>query len=58
MADEPDKVVEINDFNGLMLSVDPRDLPEGGAVIQTNCCSLTPGELRVRGGMVPVTFET
>lgn len=50
--------VEIDDFPGLLDSVDQRDLPPGGAEVQLNCCSVKIGELQVRLGMREVSFDT
>lgn len=60
-AEEPDapKVgTVVADFGGIILNADPRDVPEGGAEDQVNALSIAPGELRIRGGLVLVAFET
>lgn len=57
MAKNPNTVVEVEDWPGLVLSADPRDLPEGGAEEQTNACSLNFGQLTIRKGMRLVSFE-
>lgn len=50
-------VVQIVDFPGMMVNVDPRDFPEGASEDQVNACSLKVGELTVRGGIRAVEFE-
>lgn len=57
MKDPPRSRAVINDFPGQVTNADPRDLPAGAAEEQTNAVSDTIGELRVRLGMRPVTFE-
>lgn len=57
MAKPAKESVAIRDFPGLATKPDPDDLPPGGAVIQINCMSNRPGQLRVRPGYQPLTFE-
>ena len=45
------------DFPGIKTDQDPRDLEPGTAEDQRNICSMLTGELRVRLGMIEVTFE-
>jgi len=49
--------VEMLDFPGLMLNVDPRDYPPGAAEEQENIACILMGELTVRRGMKEVVFE-
>ena len=57
MREPPRPRIVISDFPGLTSNFDPRDLPPGAAQEQINATSETVGELRVRLGMRPVTFE-
>lgn len=49
--------VEMRDFPGLVLNLDPDDLAEGTAQVQTNITSARPAALEVRPGFRPVRFE-
>lgn len=49
--------VPIRDFPGLMLNVDPDDMPPGAAAEQVNMASSRIGELELRPGYRPVNFE-
>lgn len=51
-------MIRINKWPGLITSASPYMLPAGGAVEQTNCQSIYPGQLSVRGGMANVSFST
>lgn len=51
------EVTVIADFAGLATSVDALDTETGVATNQTNCVSIVPGELQVRGGIKVVSFE-
>lgn len=57
MANQARTAIEMADFPGLMLSVDPRDMPDGAADEQTNLTCVVIGELTVRLGIKEVTFE-
>lgn len=57
MSEPARQSVEMRDFPGLVNTADVRDLPPGTAVVQVNCVSIILGELRVRAGWKPVTFE-
>ena len=57
MAQLPRAAAEIRDFGGLVNNVDPRDLEDGMAEVQINCCSILLGELTVRRGLLEVSFE-
>jgi len=54
---EERRTVEIRDFPGMAIRIDPDDIEPGAAVIQINMQSTLPGKLTLRPGMVPVTFE-
>lgn len=54
---QADNGVQINDFAGLVRNADPGDVDDGAATDQTNCTSISPGELQVRLGLIPVSFE-
>ena len=47
----------IPDFKGLFSNVDPTDADNGEGISQTNLTSHVTGELRVRSGMQPITYE-
>lgn len=49
--------VEIRDFPGLVLNLDPDDLPPGSAREQKNMTSARPAALEVRPGYRVVRFE-
>lgn len=57
-ADRPRSAVEMGDFPGLMLDVEPHDLPAGAADIQVNVTSENLGVLTSRGGFVVLNFES
>lgn len=57
MPDTPRAVVAMEDFPGLMLDADPRDLPPGAAAEQVNVTSEDIGRLMSRKGFLVVTFE-
>jgi hypothetical protein len=52
-----DTRVRVRDFPGLVLNVDPNDLPPGAAREQTNITSALPASLEVRPGYRVVRFE-
>jgi len=54
---KPDGRVKIQDFLGYQPNLDPHDMPPGVATVQTNACSMRPGELRVRLGFAVVQFD-
>jgi hypothetical protein len=58
MADRPRAVVIIQQFPGLVDSVDEFDTSPGAAQIQTNLQSQDLGILEVRPGYLEVEFET
>lgn len=58
MAERPRERVEADDFPGLVLNLDPHDLPPGAAADQVNAVSITPGQLSARLGYKEVTFES
>jgi hypothetical protein len=43
-------------WSGLATNASPFALPPGAAVKQVNLCTHIPGQLTLRGGMVPVAF--
>lgn len=49
--------VEIRDFPGLVLNIDPTDLKAGAAEEQVNITSSRPATLEVRPGFRVVRFE-
>lgn len=49
--------VEIRDFPGLQVNVDPEDIPPGASQKQVNACSISIAELQVRAGYREVVFE-
>ncbi len=51
------KTQDIKDFSGLYLLEDPIDLPPGAAQDQVNAKSDQQGQLTVRGGYLPVSFD-
>jgi len=57
MPDREQQVVDIKDFPGLIVSLDPRDLPPGAAQEQVNVACIVQGELRVRMGIRQVYFD-
>ena len=57
MPRPPDNMVQITDFTGIVANADHRDVPEGAAEDQVNACSIVAGELRVRHGILALTFE-
>ncbi len=48
-------MIRLNKWAGVLTSASPYILPAGASVEQINVQSLNPGQLTVRGGMVPVT---
>ena len=58
MAAKPRAQHLIADFPGLQENVDPIDQPQGASEAQVNACSIRIGELTIRHGLRPVTFET
>jgi len=54
---EPRHDIDIRDFSGLVLDMDPYDRPEGMAVEQVNATSIDRGELQNRGGYRVTSFE-
>ena len=56
MAQDPKTTLLVDDFPGLVNNADPTDIPVGSGQDQVNAQSRIPGELRVRGGYVPVVF--
>ena len=57
MAEPTRDGVAITDFPGLATKPDPDDLAPGAAQAQVNVMSNRQGELRVRPGYRPLTFE-
>jgi hypothetical protein len=49
--------VELRDFPGLVLNIDPDDLKPGASQEQINVTSARPAALEVRPGFRPVKFE-
>lgn len=47
-------MIRISKWGGWVSSASPYILPAGGAVEQVNAQSRIPGQLSVRGGMLPV----
>lgn len=54
--DEPLVQIEVENWGGRKSNLSPHHLKPGDAVVQSNCRSLVPGQLDVRGGMTPVGF--
>ena len=54
---QPEDLVSIRDFPGLVTNADPNDLTPGAARSQKNLQATLIGELRVRGGCRAVRFE-
>lgn len=52
-----DQVLEVRDWPGLATNADAHDITPGASVEQVNCAAIRQGELEVRQGYVPVTFE-
>jgi hypothetical protein len=50
-------MIRISKWPGWVSNASPYILPAGGAVEQVNATSLPPGQLSVRGGMMPVATE-
>lgn len=57
MANKPLDRVEMKDFPGLVLNLDPNDLQPGAAREQVNVTSARPAALEVRPGYRFVQFE-
>ena len=57
MGEKAKQMVEIRDFPGLILDMDPNDLPMGAAEQQVNVQSNTPGILVSRTGYLELSFE-
>ena len=57
MPAPPKQSVIINDFQGLITNIDPRDLPPGGAEEQVNACCIILGQLDIRKGIKEVEFD-
>lgn len=57
-GDKPRAAVEMTDFPGLVLDVEPHDLPPGAAVTQVNVTSENIGSLTSRKGFVVLNFES
>lgn len=57
MGMSPKDRVEMRDFPGLVLNLDPDDLQPGAAREQTNVTSARPAALEVRPGYRVVRFE-
>ena len=49
---------DISNFFGLISDADPGDVPQGSAVSQKNISTHSPGILKPRAGIQPVTFTT
>lgn len=56
MAEKPLTRKVIREWPGVFSGVSPHAIPDGGAQVQTNLVSMTPGVLNVRKGHEPVTF--
>ena len=50
--------IRLSKWGGTITAVSPYVVPPGGAVEQVNAQSLHPGQLSVRGGMVPVSSSS
>jgi hypothetical protein len=48
----------VNDFQGVIESADPGDIPSGASQMQVNVASRRVGLLESRPGFLPVAFET
>jgi hypothetical protein len=57
MAEQNRAWVQIRDFQGLNLNIDPHDREPTQAVDQVNVTSTHEGQLRTRGGFRFVVFE-
>jgi hypothetical protein len=52
-----DVEVKIEDFQGMATNADPTDLPPGLSAEQVNVNGLKRGELSLRRGLRPLTFD-
>jgi len=50
-------ILKVRDFNGIITDADTGDLPPGAAQWSTNVSSRDPGSLKVRDGLLEVTFD-
>lgn len=57
MADRPTAQIVARDFPGMVIAVDPDDLPPGAAELQVNLQSDRAGELRTRPGFRKLAFD-
>lgn len=57
MQRDPAASVTIDDFQGLQTNVDPNDTQPGGLQECVNATCIIAGQLTVRGGMQPISFE-
>jgi len=57
MAEEAPTAVEITTFKGMTSNANKHRLEPGVSVEQVNCNSQKAGELTVREGFRPVTFD-
>lgn len=55
MAKAP--IAPYTEFKGLVTNANPHNIPQGGAVKQTNLTILRQGELEVRAGLREVRFD-
>ncbi len=51
------KPVSIDDFAGMATNLDTHERPPGVSVEQVNVTGIQPGQLTVRGGMKPITWD-
>jgi hypothetical protein len=54
----PREALMIRDWPGLITNMSSEDLPEGGAEVQVNVTGVRAGELRTRGGLKELTFDS
>lgn len=57
MADEAQARFDIPAFRGMATNADPQDIEPGQSKYQLNCHSIRQGELEVRKGLRPITFD-
>jgi hypothetical protein len=54
----PREALMIRDFQGVITNMSSEDLPEGAAEVQVNVTGVRAGELRTRGGLKEITFDS
>jgi hypothetical protein len=56
--DRPKASVDIRDWLGLVTNMASEDIPAGAAEVQVNVTGVRAGELRTRGGLRQLTFDS